>query len=270
MTLQEALRRERERCATRGRIAQLENKVVDIEIRSLPPTAEDGVVVPLATLQHWLEYWNGSQNERAMSDALSYLMAEFEQVISATQPVAEQAQREDQRGPKGSATSADLSDAEAVTAKADPHQQAPTGAQEAAGQVELVRLDATQTWNADSKLVAFFGGEAAKRVAECSADGVWTVHDEAEFKRLNPAFHALWKQNERQAAEIERLRQYEIMLNWLGNRVLACDYGDNDRAGAIGWRIRHDLLRGPNGERQPAFMYGKSFGEAIRAELEGE
>lgn len=85
-------------------------------------------------------------------------------------------------------------------------QAQPTGAQqEAAGQVELVMLDATQTWNADSKLVAFFGGEAAKRVAECSADGVWTVHDEAEFKRLNPAFHALWKQNERQAAEIAQL-----------------------------------------------------------------
>ena len=63
----------------------------------------------------------------------------------------------------------------------------------------------------------------------------------------------------------------EAMLNWLGNRVLACDYGDNDAPGEqIGWRIRHDLLRGPNGERQPAFMYGKSFGEAITAELAKE
>lgn len=60
---------------------------------------------------------------------------------------------------------------------------------------------------------------------------------------------------------------YKTMLNWLGNRVLGCDYGDNDQPGKIGWRIRHDLLRGPNGERQPAFMYGKSFGEAIIAEI---
>lgn len=54
-------------------------------VRGLPPQGEDGVVVPLATLRHWLEYWNGSQNERAMSDALSYLMEEFEATISAAQ-----------------------------------------------------------------------------------------------------------------------------------------------------------------------------------------
>jgi hypothetical protein len=54
---------------------------------------------------------------------------------------------------------------------------------------------------------------------------------------------------------------------WLANRVLACDYGDNDAPGQqIGWRIRHDLLA-HNGERQPAFMYGKSIDEAIDAAM---
>lgn len=65
--------------------------------------------------------------------------------------------------------------------------------------------------------------------------------------------------------------EFLAMLNWLGDRVLACDYGDNDAEGQeIGWRIRHDLLRGPNGERQPAFMYGKSFGEAIKRSMAGD
>ena len=53
---------------------------------------------------------------------------------------------------------------------------------------------------------------------------------------------------------------------WLTNRVLACDYGDNDAPGEqIGWRIRHDLLRGPDGKRQPAFMFGESIDKAIDA-----
>lgn len=51
---------------------------------------------------------------------------------------------------------------------------------------------------------------------------------------------------------------------WLANRVLACDYGDNDEPGEkIGWRIRHDLLPPSSGGRQPAFMFGKSINEAI-------
>ena len=55
---------------------------------------------------------------------------------------------------------------------------------------------------------------------------------------------------------------------WLANRVLACDYGDNEHGRKIGWRIRHDLLA--NGGRQPAFMYGKSINEAVDAEREKE
>lgn len=46
MTKHEAEAAERDRCALRGRIAQLEGKLVDKEILALPPTAEDGVVVP--------------------------------------------------------------------------------------------------------------------------------------------------------------------------------------------------------------------------------
>lgn len=55
---------------------------------------------------------------------------------------------------------------------------------------------------------------------------------------------------------------------WLANRVLACDYGDNDAPGEqIGWCICHDLLPKNLGDRQPAFMFGKSINEAIDAAL---
>lgn len=58
----------------------------------------------------------------------------------------------------------------------------------------------------------------------------------------------------------------QARYEWLANRVLACDYGDNDKPGQIGWRIRHNLLP-TNGGRQPAFMYGKSIDEAIDAAM---
>lgn len=78
----------------------------------------------------------------------------------------------------------------------------------------------------------------------------------------------------RAAAHIEALEQRiaELQQNWeryewLADRVLACDYGDNDTKGEqIGWRIRHDLLS-KNGQRQPAFMYGSSINNAVDAEL---
>lgn len=53
---------------------------------------------------------------------------------------------------------------------------------------------------------------------------------------------------------------------WLVDRVLACDYGDNETSKTnnpmCGWRIRHDLLP-KNGCRQPAFMFGSSVNAAI-------
>lgn len=66
-------------------------------------------------------------------------------------------------------------------------------------------------------------------------------------------------------AEVEGLRADAERYRWLANRVLACDYGDNDAPGEqIGWRIRHDLLA-QHGKRQPAFMYGASINAAIDA-----
>lgn len=65
--------------------------------------------------------------------------------------------------------------------------------------------------------------------------------------------------------EVAALRKANDRYQWLANRVLACDYGDNDAPGQqIGWRIVHDLLP-KNGGRQPAFMYGASIDEAINA-----
>jgi hypothetical protein len=47
-------------------------------------------------------------------------------------------------------------------------------------------------------------------------------------------------------------------LDWLANRVLACDYGDSS-AGQIGWRIRADLPQ--------ILMYGESISAAIDAAM---
>lgn len=66
-------------------------------------------------------------------------------------------------------------------------------------------------------------------------------------------------------AENESLRSDAERYRWLANRVLACDYGDNDAQGRqVGWRIRHDLLS-RQGQRQPAFMFGDSIDAAIDA-----
>jgi hypothetical protein len=51
---------------------------------------------------------------------------------------------------------------------------------------------------------------------------------------------------------------------WLADKVLACDYGDNDSPDKqIGWRIRADLLPTMAGGRAPVFMYGPSIDAAI-------
>lgn len=52
---------------------------------------------------------------------------------------------------------------------------------------------------------------------------------------------------------------------WLANRVLYCDYGDNQAPGEqIGWGIRHDLRDGQQ------FMFGASIDAAVDAELAKE
>ena len=87
------------------------------------------------------------------------------------------------------------------------------------------------------------------------------------FNRLLQVSESLERRLTAARAEAEALRKDAERYRWLANRVLACDYGDNDKPGEIGWRIRHDLLPAAIGERQPAFMYGKSIDAAIDAAL---
>lgn len=53
-------------------------------------------------------------------------------------------------------------------------------------------------------------------------------------------------------------RQDAERYRWLADRVLYCDYGDNDQS-AIGWGIRHDLRDGKQ------FMFGMSIDAAVDA-----
>lgn len=96
------------------------------------------------------------------------------------------------------------------------------------------------------------------------SEGEWddaTVNADARdfTAELMPIFAAL-------EAERDALRKDRERYQWLANRVLGCDYGDNDAPGQQnGWRIVHDLLA-HNG-RQPAFMYGTSIDAAIDAAI---
>lgn len=40
------------------------------------------VVVPVEQMQHWLEYWNGNENERAMAGALHHILGEIEAIAA--------------------------------------------------------------------------------------------------------------------------------------------------------------------------------------------
>lgn len=44
---------------------------------------DDGVRVPREQLRHWLEYWNGNENERAMADALHHILDEIPAMLAA-------------------------------------------------------------------------------------------------------------------------------------------------------------------------------------------
>lgn len=42
------------------------------------------VRVPVEQLEHWAEYWNGSANEEAMSDALEHILGEVSDLLRAS------------------------------------------------------------------------------------------------------------------------------------------------------------------------------------------
>ena len=101
---------------------------------------------------------------------------------------------------------------------------------------------------------------------QCNRDAL--THDIDELDRINRAGdrygHITPEVVAELIAEVRRLREDRERYQWLANRVLGADYGDNDAPGEQnGWRIVHDLLG--NGDRQPAFMYGPSIDAAIDA-----
>ena len=58
-----------------------------VALRELRTYRNEGLVlVPRNTLVHWMEYWNGSRNERAMFDALNHIMDEINAVLNAPEP----------------------------------------------------------------------------------------------------------------------------------------------------------------------------------------
>lgn len=56
----------------------LNNAEKEIAELSAPQSEQTHVRVPVEQLEHWAEYWNGSANEKAMSDALAELVRALE------------------------------------------------------------------------------------------------------------------------------------------------------------------------------------------------
>jgi hypothetical protein len=69
------------------------------------------------------------------------------------------------------------------------------------------------------------------------------------------------------ADEIEQLQakvaELQNQLNWLSNKILYCDYGDNS-TGKIGWGVQLSMRDGKQ------FMFGSSISEAIDTAIQGE
>lgn len=88
----------------------------------------------------------------------------------------------------------------------------------------------------------------------------WIAADEIESLRakLATAKDSL----EKAYAQLAQYKQDAERFKWLANRVLACDYGDNNLEGIwIGWRIINNLRDGVS------FMFGSSINEAIDAAM---
>lgn len=55
-------------------------KLTDHAVAQRPEV--EAVMVPRATLRHWVEYWNGNRNHNAMHDALEHIIDEIENVLN--------------------------------------------------------------------------------------------------------------------------------------------------------------------------------------------
>lgn len=66
-------------------ICELCNGPVSEKGHECGTSAPQTVRVPVDQLKHWAEYWNGSANEKAMSDALEHILGEVDELIRAAQ-----------------------------------------------------------------------------------------------------------------------------------------------------------------------------------------
>lgn len=75
-------------------VSETADSIRAMQLAAHPAEPEKGrsVTVPITQIQHWLEYWNGSSNERAMSDALDFLLSEFNALLPAAEPAGKGAQ----------------------------------------------------------------------------------------------------------------------------------------------------------------------------------
>jgi hypothetical protein len=61
------------------------NMSVSEAIRALASAPAGFVCVPVADLEHIMKYWNGSYNEKAMSDALDHILCVVDSMLAARQ-----------------------------------------------------------------------------------------------------------------------------------------------------------------------------------------
>lgn len=60
-------------------------------VEAAPQSEQTHVRVPVEQLEHWAEYWNGSANENAMSDALEHILGEVSDLLRAADQVKQDA-----------------------------------------------------------------------------------------------------------------------------------------------------------------------------------
>jgi len=102
------------------------------------------------------------------------------------------------------------------------------------------------------------GGAGSDEVLICTM-ATNTRHDEGRHNReLIIEAPTLRARLDKAEAEVERLRADAERYRWLADKVLACDYGDNDK-GCVGWHIRHC--------KGPAWIAGDSIDAAIDAAI---
>lgn len=105
-------------------------------------------------------------------------------------------------------------------------------------------------------------------------DAAKRERDEARAQRDQTAreFDAAWGAAVKANTERDALAADARRYRWLADRVLACDYGDNDDPGArVGWRIKRKLVEDWPADwagRGPVIAFGPSIDAAIDAAID--